>query len=122
MRVRARGKHEIVFQLLLVTVKNQVGSRVDIRVLYTGISRNVALPGPWVITDQVGHLSRKRLHSGNLGDRIGADELHSQSRGTGSASAPHQYRFVALQEKGAMRASHQELHPGIGLPAILLEI
>ena len=51
--VRARGKHEVVLQLLLVAVVNQVDPRVNVLVLDPAEGGDVGVPLPRVVAGEV---------------------------------------------------------------------
>src|SRR5262249_46849002 len=71
LRIGAGRDDEIVFERLLRAVKGQIDSGIDFTVFDTGIVRNVGMPLPGVVTDQVVALGGEQVRSGNLvGDRF----------------------------------------------------
>src|SRR5262249_38334614 len=76
VRVSARRHHEVVLQLALAAVEDEADAWVDVGVADASERRNIAAPAIGRSDERVA-TPRQRIHAGDGGGRIRADQTHA---------------------------------------------
>ena len=121
VRIGPGRELDVVLQLTLVPMEGQIDTGQDIVVAHPRIRRDVGLPLRRVGTDEVVDLAWQFIEPRHPGRRFSAHDLHPDGS-PGRARRRHGDDDVATrQEQAVTGTTGQELHVGVGLPAIDLE-
>jgi len=94
--ISAGSDHEIVFELLLISVVNEIDTGIGVLVAHFRIVRDVGAPLTGIVAQEIVALAFLFVRAGDRGGRVSADEFHTQDSG-----------FLALREKGGGLDGHQ---------------
>src|SRR5258706_8249725 len=118
-RIGARGKGEIVLQLTLVSVDNQIDSRIYAAHRNLTVIGDVSAPLRGIVADEIVGDARKLIEWFDFRMLVGALKFHAH-RSAGLVLS-HQYYFLASEIEDEARPACEVLHLRVGLPFILLK-